>query len=60
MCKADIYAISPPFYALDKKWGFQYVKPVFRLYGVDGAFVKEFRNFEAMNRFIIDNLFTEG
>lgn len=54
MGKADPFAISKTFAAIDGKWSFQYVKPVFRLYNWSG-FVKEFRSFKAMNRYILKN-----
>lgn len=51
----NIYAISPIFWTVRKKWAFQYIYPIFRLYGEDGEFVKEFRSFKAMNQYIIMN-----
>lgn len=54
MGKADPFAISRAFYVWDGKWSFQYVKPVFRLYGQDGEFVKEFRSFRAMNKYMLE------
>ena len=55
MGKADPFAISPVFMTWDEKWHFEYVKPVFRLYDIDGVFVKQFRSFKAMNRYILKN-----
>ncbi len=51
----NIYAISPTFTTWNRKWSFQWIYPIFRLYGEDGEFVKEFRSFKAMNEYIIKN-----
>lgn len=51
--KADPFAISPAFMTMGRKWWFEYVKPVFMLYDEDGQFVKEFRSFRAMNKYIL-------
>ena len=55
MGKADPFAISRAFSTWDNRWSFQYIKPLFRLYGWNGEFVKEFRSFNAMNRYILKN-----
>ena len=51
----NVFAISPVFWTANRKWAFQYIDPVYRLYGEDGNFVKQFRSFRSMNKYIIEN-----
>lgn len=46
------FGISPVFYTYDRRWGFQRINSVYRLYGEDGEFVQEFRSMKAMCEYI--------
>lgn len=49
------FDISPVFYTANKRFAFQRIGNVYRLYGADGYFVKEFTSMKTMCDYIAKN-----